>query len=199
MKLLIILGTILATFSGFSQTRYLLDIDKSELIWIGKKLYGEHKGKVKISKGELIVDKNNYLTSGKFEIDMKTISNDDLSDPEIKKKLEGHLKSADFFDSEKYPTAKLVIKEPIKIEKGNIKIKGELTIKEISKPIEFKALFVSSAEGYKIFANFSVDRSQFNVKYGSATFFGDVADKVIYDDFQILLNLSLKKADEAQK
>lgn len=198
-KTTLFLILFLFTLSIFSQTRYLIDSDKSEFIWIGKKLTGEHKGKVKITKGEFSIDKNNILTIGKFEIDMTSITNDDLTDAAYKTKFEGHLKSADFFDVDKYPTAKFSIKGPVKIEKGNIKIKGDLTIKDVTKTIEFKAVFVSSEDGYKIFANFSVDRSQFNVKYGSATFFSDIADKVIYDDFQVLLNLSLKKSDATEK
>lgn len=188
-----------SVMSVLSQARYVIDSEKSEFIWIGKKLAGEHKGKIKISKGDFIIDKKSNLLSGKFEIDMKTISNDDLADQATKDKLEGHLKSADFFDVEKYPSAKFAIKGSVKIEKGNIKIKGDLTIKDVTKPIEFKALFVTTEDGYKVFANFTVDRSQFNVKYGSATFFGDIADKVIYDDFQVLLNLSIKKDVSANK
>lgn len=183
---------------AYGQTHYAIDPAKSEFIWIGKKVTGDHKGKVKISKGEFTVE-NNTLKAVNFEIDMKTITDEDLTDQEMKLKLEGHLKSPDFFDVEKFPVARLDVKGPIKLEKGYVNIHGKLTIKGVTKPIEFKALFIPREGNYKIFASFSVDRSKFNVKYGSATFFGDIAENIIYDDFQVLLNLSAKKVESSEK
>lgn len=182
-------------FQTSGQIKYVVNTDASEIVWIGKKISGENRGKVKISKGEFETDKNNYLKSGKFDIDMRTITDEDPIDISMKAMLENHLKSTDFYDVTNFPFVNFTISTPVLLEKGNVKIKGDLTIKNIMKPIEFKALFIPSDEGYLIFSSFSVDRSQFNIKYGSATFFADIAEKIIYDDFQIILRLNVKKSN----
>lgn len=195
MKKYLILPVIFlcAFLYSFSQTKFFVNTDTSEIVWIGKKIAGEHRGKVKISKGEFEIDNNFVITSGNFDIDMRTLTDEDPLDASMKIMLENHLKSADFYDVENYPFVNFKISTPVAIQKGNIKIKGNLTIKNITKPIEFKALFVTTKDGYVIFSSFSIDRSQFNVKYGSASFYGDIAEKIIYDDFQILLRLKVKK------
>lgn len=180
----------LLTQNSFSQTKYSFDKAKSEIVWIGKKISGQHKGNISVASGEFSIDKDNNLTAAVIEIDMNSMTCTDLEDKEYNGKLLGHLKSPDFFDTQKYPKAVFKIKKPVKIDKGNAIVKGELTIKDVTLPHEFKAVFVKSESGFKVFANFSIDRSKFNVKYGSGSFFGDLGDKTIYDDFDLFLNLS---------
>jgi polyisoprenoid-binding protein YceI len=195
MKKYLILSVLFlfVIFQSKGQAKYVVNADTSEIVWIGKKVSGEHRGKVKILNGEFETNKNNQITSGKFDVDMRTIMDEDPIDVSMKTLLENHLKSTDFFDVINFPLAHFEITSPVTIEKGNSKIKGNLTIKNMSQPILIKALFMPTSYGYLIFSSFSIDRSSYNVKYGSATFYSDIAEKIIYDDFQILLRLQVKK------
>jgi polyisoprenoid-binding protein YceI len=118
---------------------------------------------------------------------MTTIKDDDGSE-----RLEGHLKSEDFFGVEKYPTSKLVITESTPFEKGSGTVKGNLTIKGITNPVEFKAAMQKKDDGTWFFANIVVDRTKYNVRYGSGSFFDNLGDKTIYDEFKLKVNLLVK-------
>ena len=132
------------------------------------------------------------LTGGNFDIDMASITVTDLEGG-MKGKLEGHLKSADFFGTEKYPTAKFVITKVVSRGKaGEYKIVGNITIKETTKEIKFNAN-VTEENGVKTAtADITLDRSEFNVRYGSGSFFDGLGDKTIYDEFDLSVNLVVK-------
>jgi polyisoprenoid-binding protein YceI len=108
-------------------------------------------------------------------------------------RLEGHLKSDDFFSVEKFPAAKLVLTGSDSFEKGNALVKGDLTIKGITNPIEFKAVMQKKDEGVWYFANIVIDRTKYNVRYGSGSFFDNLGDKTIYDEFKLRVALLVKK------
>jgi polyisoprenoid-binding protein YceI len=165
-----------------------VDTKESKLEWRGKKLTGEHYGNISIQSGQLAFN-GNKLTGGSFVIDMNSITCLDLTSEEYNKKLVGHLKSDDFFSTSNFPTAKFDI---TKVEhKGgeNYSITGNLTIKGITHPLTFPAS-VSNKDG-KSTATASIvfDRSKYNVKYGSKTFFESIGDKVIYDDVELKVEL----------
>jgi len=180
------IALLVGTLSVTAQN-YKVDASKSVLKWNGKKVTGEHHGKINLKEGSFEV-KNDQLTGGKFVIDMKSITNEDLQG-EWNDKLVGHLKSDDFFGVETYPEATLIIKESSKITNGKAKLKGTLTIKGITNPIEFDAV----QNGNNFTATITVDRSKFNVRYGSGKFFDNLGDKTIYDDFTIEVNLVASK------
>ena len=175
-----------------AQTTYKADLTNSKITWIGKKITGEHNGTVALASGEFVVDKD-VLLKAKFEIDMNSLKNLDLTDEGYRTKLEGHLKSDDFFGVEKFPKATFVIDKATKIMKGVTTIKGKLTIKGVTQAIEFKSVISNTPEGYKIWANVTVDRTKFGLKYGSGSFFDNLGDKTIYDEFYLSLNLMMKK------
>lgn len=152
---------------------------KSVLKWNGKKVTGEHSGKINLKEGSFSVA-NNKVSAGKFVIDMASITNDDL-EGEWNQKLVGHLKSDDFFGVETYPEAILVLKESTKLVNNKATLKGDLTIKGITNPINFEA--TQSGNSFK--ATITVDRSLYNVRYGSGKFFDNLGDKTIYDDFTL--------------
>lgn len=161
--------------------------------WTGFKIGGKHTGKIEVSKGQLqFID--NVLKGGNFEIDLTTISNTDIEDADNQAKLVTHLKSPDFFDVEKNPKATFVIDKVIPYGKSGenqtkYKITGQLTLKGITKTIKFEATFFEYDTSYSISARLNLDRSDYNIKYGSGTFFEDIGDKVIYDG--VLLDISL--------
>lgn len=179
--------TILA-FITFSFTTALngnkeINIEKSNLTWKGYKVTGSHTGTLKIKSGSLNFN-NDKLIDGNFVIDMNTILCTDL-EGEYKGKLEGHLKSDDFFGVEKNPTATLEFKKVTTTGKNSYEIVGDMTIKGKTNSITFDI----SIYGNKANATLKIDRSLYDVKYGSTSFFEGLKDKAIYDDFDLIADL----------
>ena len=183
--------TIIAfTGTKFHTDVFKLDSKQSSLEWYAEKVTGKHNGTIMFSSGEL---KNDHgKLTGSFEIDMSTIENKDMTG-EYKAKLERHLKSDDFFSVEKFPKSKFVITSvtPLTAVKDlgyTHNVKGLLTIKDKTNEVSFDSKI--SIEENKISCNGSIiiDRSKYDVKYGSKTFFADIGDKMIYDNFTMKFN-----------
>lgn len=178
MKNLIILISVMFTFSAFGAE---VDLKKSKFSWLGTKVTGKHVGSVNLKSAKLQEEKGK-LKSGVLEIDLKTISVNDLKG-EWKQKLEGHLKSKDFFNIDKFPTAKLEITE---IKSGNLL--GKLTIKGKTKAVNVPYKKKGNAYSGKLKFN----RTKFDMVYKSGNFFKDLGDKMIHDDVEIEFNLVVK-------
>jgi len=152
------------------ETTMTIDTQSSSLNWIGKKITNsQHNGSLKFISGDLTMctDKNTSnisICKGNFIVDMTTLLVEDLTGSS-KQKLEGHLKSDDFFSVDKHQKAFLLIKSSKIIESG-FSVKGLLTIKNISHPIEFE--LNRSIGGFT--ANMIFDRSKYDVKYNSGSF-----------------------------
>jgi polyisoprenoid-binding protein YceI len=184
IKSILALVMILATTGLFAQN-LKVDTEKSTLAWHGEKVTGEHDGMIELKEGWLSWN-NDKLTDGKFIIDMRSITNNDLEDAEYNAKLVNHLKSDDFFGVEKFPTANLEIKSSDKFESNKAKVKAHLTIKDITHPIEFEV----QKDGNWFMAEIVVDRSKYDVRYGSGSFFDNLGDKMIYDDFTLTVKIA---------
>lgn len=194
MKRLFVLPVLALFAMSFAlvSTNYNVDVTSSNIVWNGYKVTGSHTGNVKVKSGKLDID-GGKLTGGSFEIDMNSITCTDMTGGGADK-LVGHLKSDDFFGVATYPTAKFVISRAIPIDtKGNHKIIGNLTIKSTTKEIKFNAN-VTEAEG-KVTATgkITIDRSEFDVRFGSGSFFDSLGDKTIYDEFDLNVSLVAKK------
>ena len=177
-----------AIVAAFAQT-YTVDAAKSTLHRKAEKITGFHEGTIGIKSGSFIVSKNK-ITSGSFVVNMTTIVDTDLTDAEYNKKLIGHLSSPDFFDVAKFPEALLTITKPVDLSKAVVDIHGNLTIKGIVKPIAFKAVVKKDGNTYVFNANsIVIDRTSYDIKYGSGSFFSDLGDKAIYDEFTLKLKL----------
>jgi polyisoprenoid-binding protein YceI len=155
-----------------------VDVEKSTIKWTGKKVGGSHEGEIKFKSGELEV-KADKIVKGNFVVDMNTISNTDLQDQEYNQKLVGHLKSDDFFGVAKYPTSTLTVKKSTKFENGKATVTGDLTIKGKTEEVTFVVTKVNGTYNTTL----EVDRSKFDVRYGSKTFFDNLGDKVIDNIF----------------
>lgn len=169
------------------------DTQKSVVKWLAKKVTGQHNGTIKLSSGTLDVD-NGKLQGGSFDIDMTTIVCEDLTDAEYNAKLIGHLKSDDFFSVEKHPKASFKITKVAPIAgaaagQPNYNLTGDLTVKGIKQSVTFPAAVTINGNQAEAKAAFKLDRTKWDVKYGSANFFQGLGDKAIYDDFEIDLNL----------
>lgn len=155
----------------------------SKVVWLAKKVTGEHNGTVNISKGSLAVD-GNKLVGGNFTIDLKSIVCKDLTDPGYNQKFISHITSGDFFEVEKFPTANFVITKVA----GN-QVSGNMTIKGITKAITFPAQISVAGGKVTASATITLDRTDYNIKYGSKKFFESIGDKAIYDDFALTVSL----------
>jgi polyisoprenoid-binding protein YceI len=174
---------IIGSLTAVAQQKLTADAGKTTLNWLGEKVTGQHTGTINLREGWISLN-DNKIVSGEFAIDMTTIKDADGSE-----RLEGHLKSDDFFGVEKFPLAKLIITGSDSFEKGTATVKGNLTIKGNTNPIEFKATRMNKEDGTWFFANIVVDRTKYNIRYGSGSFFDNLGDKVIYDEFKLKVNL----------
>jgi polyisoprenoid-binding protein YceI len=173
-------------------TSYNVDTNSSVIVWSGYKVTGKHTGTVKIKNGTLATD-NGVLTGGSFEIDINSITCTDM-EGEYAGKLVGHLKSDDFLGAATYPTAAFVITKAIPQDtKGNYKILGNLTIKGITKEVKFFANVAEANGMVNASGKITIDRSEFNMRYGSGSFFDGLGDKTIYDEFDLQVSLVAKK------
>ncbi|MBY0426704.1 MAG: YceI family protein [Cytophagales bacterium] len=174
------------------QETFLLDVKKSKVEWVGKAVTKQHTGTIDFKSGNMVVDTKQIL-SGFFYIDMKTIACTDIKDPANNKQLVDHLKSDDFFSASKYETTFKILKATRDIDAAegqvNYSIKGDLTIKGIKNTIEFPASISFTKKQVLAKANVAIDRSKWNVQYGSGSFFKDLGDKMIDDTLRIKLNI----------
>jgi polyisoprenoid-binding protein YceI len=189
MKNIITLSVImaLAGMNTYAQEKYTADREQTKLLWLGEKVTGQHTGTILLKSGWLNW-KDNEIVSGELNVDMSS-----LKDSEANERLEGHLKSDDFFGVEKYPEAKLLITGSSPFDKGTGVVSGTLSIKGVTNPIEFKASLQKKDEGLWFFANIIVDRTKYNIRYGSGTFIDNLGDKTIFDEFKLKVSLFVKK------
>ena len=163
------------------------DAAKSSIRWEAGKVIGDpHYGSLQLANGEMTL-KDNKIVSGEFAIDMTTIANEDLGG-EYGDKLVGHLNSDDFFSVAKFPQARLVLLSSTSFKKGKATVQAELTIKGHSESIEFVVEKMDNAFD----ATLNIDRSKFDVRYGSPSFFNDLGDSAIKDVFALAVHLEIQ-------
>lgn len=167
---------------------YTVDAAKSTITWLGKKVTGSHNGTITLKSGSLDVNGKN-VTGGTFVIDMTSIKDADGSE-----KLEGHLKADDFFGTAKFPTSTFAITK-VTGAGANVTVEGNLTIKGITKPLSFPATLAFNADGTvsALAGKIAVDRTKYDIRYGSKSFFDSIGDKAIDDNFEIGVKLVAKK------
>ncbi|OCB78753.1 YceI family protein [Flavobacterium crassostreae] len=172
----------LTAVSVTAQTKKI-DIQKSTISWVGKKVTGEHSGTVAFKDGTLLF-RQNKLVGGTFTVAMQTLTATDLSG-EYQQKLNTHLKSKDFFGTDTFPTAVLVFKR-IKTKAKNLyTIAADLTIKGITNPVTFDLLVQPTTASTTLV----VDRTKYDIKYNSASIFSTIGDKAIADAFQLTVSM----------
>lgn len=178
--------------NGKGTKSFAVNTQKSTFNWLAKKVTGQHSGVATFSNGTVLV-KNNMLAGATIEVDMNSIDATDLTG-EWHDKLVGHLKSEDFFNVAKFGKASLVITriKPIKGAKtgeNNYTITANLTIKGITKEVSFPAMVSITETGVSAVASFDIDRTLYDIKYGSGKFFEGLGDKMINDTFNIKVNI----------
>ena len=178
----IALVVALSTITATAQDKKI-NASKSKISWVGEKVTGKHTGTINIKDGSLTF-KNNKLIGGTVTVDMNSITVTDLTG-EAKGNLEGHLKAADFFGTDKHPTSKMVFKS-VKAKSGNVyTVTADLTIKNITKPVTFDL----TVDKNSATTTFKVDRTKYDITYKSGSVFDGLGDAAIYDDFTLTVNL----------
>lgn len=173
-------------------TTYKIDNAATTVAWSAKKIVGGHNGNVSTKDGFITLT-GDLITSGEINVDMKTITVADIpAADEYNAKLVGHLKGPDFFDVEKNSSAKLVIKSSEKTKTG-LKIKGDLTFIGKTNPIEFDAIVTKPNGAINAKSDVIIDRTKWDLKYGSSDFFKGLGDKAIDNKFNLTINLTAKK------
>ncbi len=175
-------GSVLA--NPIDGEKKAIKTDESTVTWKAYKVGGSHVGTIALKSGSLEFD-GETLVGGEFIVDMSTINTTDLTG-DYKNKLDGHLHSDDFFSTASNPTSSLTFTGVKQTGKNAYSVTGDLTIKGITKPITFDL----SVYGSKATATLKVDRTNFDVKYGSGII-GTAKDKLIYDEFDLVVDLQM--------
>jgi polyisoprenoid-binding protein YceI len=173
---------------------YKVDTTESIVNWHGKKVLGQHNGTVKISEGNVLVE-NGKVKGGKVKVAISTLESLDLAgDEKTKAMLEGHLKSDDFFNAEKFPDITFKINSVEERSSGNTDhvVNGEMTIRDITQTVSFPAKV--TIENSKVTADIDadIDRTVYGLKYGSGKFFAGLGDNLISDKFNIKIKIVAK-------
>lgn len=171
---------------------YKVNKNNSSIEWTGKKVTGEHFGIVKVKEGNIEVD-GDQIIGGNLVIDMNTIEVKDIEDAETNGKLKGHLMSDDFFGVSNHPTATLKINKVEKVKGNEYTIFGDLTIKGKTEAVEIPATVIVKGDKLVTVGEVDIDRTKFDIRYGSGQFFDDLGDKMIYDDFTIKFKIGARK------
>lgn len=171
---------------SFSYSQSLTANKTQSLIrWYGEELTGKtHFGNLSFKEGQIELQ-DGLIIGGNFVVNMTSLSVEDLSGG-AKARLEGHLRSDDFFSVDKYPEATLKISQKAKVEGDVQKLYGELTIKGIKHAVDFSIILVDKKTAT---ANLTFDRSKYNVRFRSGSFFENLGDKLILDDIRMEVSL----------
>ena len=174
---------------SLSSGDYVMDNDNSSIKWTGRELSTKsHYGSLQMKNGSLTVSTDGTI-NGIIKIDMTTIDCEDLQG-RSKASLERHLRSDDFFSVESHPIATLTFKSEGGIGAGNkLAFNGDLEIKGISHPISFESELKSVDPKVSALVDMTFDRSKYNVRFRSGTFFQNLGDKLIYDDIEISVDI----------
>lgn len=186
-KILFSLALSIVTIISFATNLHIDNVrvssESSTIKWIGSKIASSHEGNVSIQKGTLAID-HGTLVGGEFSIDMNSIVCTDLEPNKGGEKIVKHLKNEDFFNVEEYPLAYVKIIRAVKGSGNTYKIIADLTIKGITKPITFQADVNVNGKNFLATANMKIDRTKWDIKYGSGSFFDNLGDRAILDEIE---------------
>ncbi|GFO58448.1 sulfurtransferase [Geomonas silvestris] len=177
-------GAALQGDPGIQEGSYRIDPEKSQVVWTGRNLNGRHTGTLAISSGEITIAQGQL--TGRIALDMKSLTNSDLQQADYRDMLINHLLSEDFFEVEKYPQAEALLKSWSPIPgatpgRANYLIEADLTIKGVTHPVQLPALIAPDADGIKAQATLEIDRTQWNVRYGSGRLFEKLGMHLVND------------------
>jgi len=172
---------------------YRIDTEQSSIQWTGRNANSSHFGNIKISKGELAIKGENI--TGQFDIDMESMANINLEGDESQPVLIAHLKSDDFFLARIFPKATFKILDAAPVKEPfatlpNYEIKGQLQLSGVDAGQDFWATVTLSPEKTLLIeAHFDIDRTRWNIIYGSARFFEHLGMHQVFDLISIEMRI----------
>lgn len=166
----------------------------STINWTGKKVLGLHTGSINVESGFVELT-DGFIATGEIIIDMTSIVTTDIEDSKTNSSFLAHLQNDDFFSVDKFKTAKLAITGSAKKENNDLIINGNLTIKDITHPVSFNAKVEVFADFLHSMGEIVIDRTLYNIRYGSGKFLQDLGDSLIYDDFILQFKLIAQKTN----
>jgi polyisoprenoid-binding protein YceI len=167
---------------------FKIAVAQSNIDWTGRKVTGAHWGTIGVKQGSLTVS-DGKLTGGHFIIDTASIKILDVTDPATNTQFYGHLASDDFFSIDQHPEANFEITAV-----NNNHVTGNLTIKGITHPISFDANVSVSGDTLTASGKIVIDRTKYGIKFRSGNFFTNLGDTLIYNDFDLNVNIIAKAA-----
>ncbi|MDZ7632913.1 MAG: YceI family protein [Bacteroidales bacterium] len=186
------LMAIFAVSQLTAQKQYVADPSATVIKWSGEKIVGSsHNGTISLKEGSLITD-GKSITGGEFVVDMNSLKNEDIKDAGSRARLEGHLKADDFFGVAKFPFSRLVMTGGTPFAEGKATVKGNLTIKEATHPVEFTVRESKAGDVLTYTATITFDRSLYDVRFGSGKFFSNLGDNAIRDEIKLDVSLVVK-------
>jgi polyisoprenoid-binding protein YceI len=175
--------------------KFQIQKSSSTVNWTGKKVLGLHTGSINVEGGSIELE-DNKITGGEIIIDMTSISITDIDDSKTNQDFKDHLFNDDFFAVDKFPTSQLIIKEGIALSNNQYQLNGVLTVKDISHPVSFSATVEVFTDTLHSLGEIVIDRTLYNIRYGSGKFIDNLGDKLIYDDFVLQFKLVAQKINQ---
>jgi polyisoprenoid-binding protein YceI len=169
--------------------KFKIVADQSNIEWTGKKVTGSHNGTISITAGTLLLN-DKVLVGGNFIIDTASIKILDITDLDTNAQFAGHLFSEDFFAIERFPQASFIITNADHVNGEQYKITGDLTIKGITNPVSFDAAVHAEDDVVTASGKIVIDRTKYDIKFRSGNFFQNLGDTLIYNDFDLDVNLT---------
>jgi polyisoprenoid-binding protein YceI len=176
-------------------TRFQIHASSSVVNWTGKKILGLHTGTIQIQSGYLVFE-GDTLINAALSINMLSIQITDMEDPVARQEFASHLKHADFFDVENFPIANWELETARLLERNNYLLQGRLTIKNHSHPVEFIAKVERLSDMLHSMGEMEVDRTLYNIRYGSGRFFENLGNTLIHDKFVLQFKLIGNKVNQ---
>jgi len=177
---------------------FKVDTTASVINWQGEKPTGTHTGTIKLTEGTFKAN-DSVIESGTFVIDMNSINVTDLEGDD-KLNLEKHLKGTvegkegDFYNVTKYPTGRFEV-TGVSEKDGKTMLQGNLTLKDVTKNVEFPVTIKINEDTMELTSEkFNIDRTKWNVNYGSKSVFDGLGDKFINDEIELMIEVKAKKA-----
>lgn len=189
----LLLSLVFATTGALAQnkpmmTTYTVDTDKTTVAYHATKVTGKHEGFVKVKSGKLVFT-GPELTGGDIIVDMNSMTVTDIEDKGYEEKYLTHMKSEDFFNTAKYPEAKLEVKKA-RMKGKDLEVTGDLTMIGVTKPVTFTVTeWKWSDKEVTGKSTLKLDRTKWGLRYGSASFFKSIGDKAIHNEFTLKIDL----------
>jgi len=182
-----------ASHSKSGEKSLAISVKDSKVEWLAsKKIGSSHNGLVTIEEGTVTLEKD-MIKSGEITMNMQSIETLDIPKSDKNNaKLTDHLKNDDFFAVDKFPKARLVIKNSKKLPNGQYEVMGDLTIKDTTLPVTLPVTVQMTDRDTTASGKLKIDRTKYGIKYGSSNFFKLAADRIINDEFELSFKIVAK-------